>query len=281
MRVPGSGGSAGRFGGGFGGGMPRVGPGLPLPPVVKQLLIANGAIFLLTRLIPGVDLVQLEDLFGFVPAYVFGQGRIWQFATYMFLHGDFIHILFNMLLIWMFGSTLEHRWGSRAFLTYYVVCGVGGAVLTWVLGPQSTSHVIGASAAALGVLLAYTLMYPDQKVLLWFIVPVKMKYLLWALVSIDLIGAIGLLPGNIAHSAHLGGVLFGWIYLKQDWRLGAIGRRYRATRARQQLKQRAKNAERVQTRQEEIDRILEKISAEGMDSLTDRELKILRDASRH
>lgn len=261
--------------------MSRIGPGLPLPPAVKQLLIANGAIFLLTRLIPGIDLVQLENLFGFVPADVFGRGRLWQFATYMFLHGGFVHILFNMLLLWMFGTTIEHRWGSRAFLTYYAVCGVGGAVLTWVLGPQSTSPVIGASAAALGLLLAYTLMYPDQQVLLYFVIPVKMKYLLWAIIAIDLIGAIGLLPGNTAHFAHLGGVLFGYLYLKQDWRFGAIGRRFRGARARQQLKQRAKNAERMQTRQQEIDRILEKISAEGMDSLTDRELKILREASRH
>lgn len=267
-------------GGGFGSGGTRFGPGLPLSPVVKQLLLVNAAVFLLSRVVPGVPLEQIESLFGFVPADVFGRGRIWQFATYMFLHGGLFHILFNMLLLWMFGTTVEHRWGSRAFLTYYAVCGLGGAVLTWVMGPGSTIPMIGASAAALGILLAYTLMYPDQRVLLYFVIPIKMKVLLWLLVAVDLIGAIGLLKGNTAHFAHLGGLLFGYVYLKQDWRLGAVGRKFRATRARAQLKQRARDAERMSSRQEEIDRILEKISAEGMDSLTERELKILREASR-
>ena len=280
MRAPGSGGPGG-LGGGFGGGLPRLGPGLPLPPVVKQLLIANLAVFVLTRMIPGVEVERIEDLFGFVAADVLGRGRVWQFATYMFLHGGFFHILFNMMLLWMFGTTVEHRWGSRAFLTYYAVCGLGGAILSWVMGPSSTVPMIGASAAVLGVLLAYTLMYPDQQVLIWFVIPVKMKVLLWLLVAVDLIGAVGLLRGNVAHFAHLGGLLFGWIYLKQDWRFGALGRRVRGARARQRMRQRAQQAERTQTRQEEIDRILEKISAEGMDSLTERELKILREASRH
>lgn len=261
--------------------MPRFGPGLPMPPVVKQLLIANVLVFVLTRMLPGVDLMQIENLFGFVAADALGNGRVWQFFTYMFLHGGLFHILFNMLLLWMFGTTVEHRWGSRAFLAYYVVCGLGGAIVSWVMGPGSTVPMIGASAAALGVLLAYTLMYPDQQVLLYFVIPVKMKVLLWILVAVDIIGAVGLLRGNTAHFAHLGGLLFGWIYLKQDWRLGAFGRRVRGVRARQAMKQRAQNAERAQTRQEEIDRILEKISAEGMDSLTERELKILREASRH
>ena len=154
MRAPGSGGPGG-LGGGFGGGLPRLGPGLPLPPVVKQLLIANLAVFVLTRMIPGVEVERIEDLFGFVAADVLGRGRVWQFATYMFLHGGFFHILFNMMLLWMFGTTVEHRWGSRAFLTYYAVCGLGGAILSWVMGPSSTVPMIGASAAVLGVLLAY------------------------------------------------------------------------------------------------------------------------------
>lgn len=268
------------FGGGFGGGSARFGPGLSLPPVVKRLLIANAAVFLLSRIIPGIPLEQIESMFGFVAADVFGRGRVWQFATYMFLHGGLFHILFNMLLLWMFGTTVEHRWGSRAFVTYYAVCGLGGAVLSWVMDPGSGIPMIGASAATLGVLLAYTLMYPDQKVLLYFVIPIKMKVLLWLLVAVDLIGAVGLLKGNTAHFAHLGGLLFGYLYLKQDWRMGALGRKFRGARARQQMKQRAKDAERAASRQEEIDRILEKISAEGMSSLTERELKILREASR-
>ena len=274
MRAPTGGGY-----GGYGGGTARIGPGLPLPPVVKTLLIANAAVFVLSRLLPGMELQQFERLFGFVPAAILGQGYVWQFATYMFLHGGIFHIGFNMLILWMFGTTVEHQWGSRPFAWYYAVCGLGGALLSWVIGPGSTTPMIGASAAVLGVLLAYTMMYPDRQVLLYFVIPVKMKVLIWIIVAIDLIGAIGLLQGNTAHLAHLGGMLFGWIYLKQDWRLGAFNRKLRAQRARRAMRARAKQAEKAQVQQEEIDRILEKISAEGMDSLTDRELKILRDAS--
>ena len=287
-RRPGGFGRGGGFGGGgsgggFGGGT-SFGFGVPMTPVVKQLLILNVAIFAL-ELLPGIESYQLNRWFGLVPADVFAGGRVWQLFTYMFLHGGIWHLAFNMFMLWMFGASIEARWGSRDFLTYFVVCGVGGALASWITGPTSAIPVIGASGAVLGLLVAYTLMYPDRQVLIWFLFPIKMKYLIWVLVAIDLIGVFGGSRDGTAHFAHLGGMATGFLFLKQDWRLGAFGRKLRAKRARRKMTQQNAAHERAQesarARQEEIDRILEKISAQGMDSLTEQELKTLREASRH
>lgn len=281
MRRPGRGFGTPRppFGGGYG-----FGPGLPMTPVVRNLLIANGVLFLVGML-PGVDVNQLRQVFGFVPREAVGGLHVWQFVTYMFLHGSFAHIAVNMFYLWMFGTSVEGAWGSRPFLWYYLVCGVGGAILTWITGPGSGVAMIGASAAALGVLTAFTLMYPDRQVLVWFVIPVRIKVLFWFLVAIDLLAAFNGRQDGIAHFAHLGGVLSGWLYLKQDWRLGAFGRRVRGQRARQKMERNAERTRRQEmdrdARMAEVNRILEKINREGMDALTEEELRILREASRH
>lgn len=274
----GSGFSAGQGGFGFGG--IRIGPGLPLTPAVKTLLLANFAVFLLARM-PGVDTLQFHALFGLVPAEVFAGGHVWQLVTYMFLHGGFWHIGINMLLLWMFGTTIAHQWGDRDFLVYYAVCGMGGALTSWLTGPSSYTVTIGASGAVLGLLLAYGLMYPDREVLLYFVIRIKMKYLIWILAAIDLLAGLTSAGTGVAHFAHLGGMAAGYLYLKQDWRLGSFGRKVRGVRARHQMAQNAKRAEKRQDQAQEIDRILEKISSQGIDSLTETERRILRDASRH
>lgn len=271
-------------GGGFGGGM-RFGPGLPMTPIVKNLLILNVALFVI-GIVPGIEIRWLREWFGLIPAEVFAGGRVWQLVTYMFLHGGIWHIAVNMFILWMFGTAVEARWGSRDFLTYYFVCGIGGALISWITGPTSTVATIGASGAVLGLLVAYTMMYPDREVFLMFIpIPIKMKYLIWFFVAIDLIGAFSTSQSGTAHWAHLGGMATGFLFLKQDWRLAAFGRKVRGTRARRKMAQQTAAQEKTQQKarvhQEEIDRILEKISAEGMDSLTEAELKTLREASRH
>lgn len=283
MRNPG-----GRFGGSgnpFGGGTQmQFGPGLPLPPVTKWLLIANFAVYLVGML-PGVDVMELGHQFGFVPAEAIGGGKVWQFVTYMFLHGSFLHIGINMLMLWMFGTTIERVWGSQPYLWYYTVCGVGGAVATWLAGPGSQGMTIGASGAVMGLLLAYALMYPDRHVYVWMVLPVKMKYMMWFLVAVNMLSALGGRQDGIAYFAHLGGIAAGWIYLKQDWRLGAFGRKLRAKTARRKMAQNAERARRTEVdrdaRMREVNRILEKINREGMDSLTQDELRTLREASRH
>lgn len=268
--------------GGFGGGPGyryRFGPGLSMPPMIKSLLVLNVGLYLLAPL-AGWDAGGLRRTFGLVPDAVFAEGHVWQLFTYMFLHANLIHILFNMLMLWMFGSAVEHAWGGRPFLVYYFVCGLGGALTQWVVSFNSPIPVIGASAAVLGVILAYGLMYPERTILLFLVIPIKMKYFIWLLVAFDLWAGFSSAANGVANFAHLGGMLFGYLYLKQDWRLGAWGRKLRATRARMQMQQNARRAERRRDELVNVDDILDKISEQGIDSLTEQERRILREASR-
>lgn len=282
MRNPG-----GRFGGSgnpFSGGTRiQFGPGGTLPRATKWLLIANAGLFLVSML-PSVDPIAFTHEFGFVPAEAIAGGKLWQFVTYMFLHGSFAHIFINMLMLWMFGTSIERAWGSQPYLWYYAVCGIGGAITTWVAGPNQMGATIGASGAVLGLLLAYAMMYPNRKVYVYFLVPVRMKYMMWFLVAINVFAALSGRQDGIAYFAHLGGMLFGWLYLKQDWRLGALGRKMRAQSARRQMARNADHARKTELSRDEhmreVNRILEKINREGMDSLTPEELRTLREASR-
>jgi len=265
----------------LGGGI-QIGPGGPLPPVTRSLLIINAVLFLLPLLLQ-MDTTAINRSFGFVPAEALGSGKVWMLVSYMFLHGSFGHLFMNMLMLWMFGTTVERQWGSKPFLWYYMVCGVGGAITTWVSGPSSMVPTIGASASVLGVLLAYAMMYPDRKVYIYFLFPVRMKYLMWGLAALNLFAAFNASQDGIAHFAHLGGMLFGWLYLKQDWRMGSMGRKMRARSARAKMDSHKRRAETSSLGRDEhmreVNRILEKINREGMDSLSQEELRILREAS--
>jgi membrane associated rhomboid family serine protease len=194
-----------------------------LPPITKALLIANGLVFLLQlflgeavfrpfQLWPlGLPDVYAANGIGFMP---------WQLLTYGFLHGSLGHLLFNMLALLMFGAQLELLWGNRRYLTYYLVCVVGAGlcqlgVVTWSGGVYPT---VGASGGVFGLLLAYGLLFPNQRVML-LIPPVPMK----ARTLVIVYGAISLLFGitgtqsGVAHFAHLGGMLFGWLLIRY-WR---------------------------------------------------------------
>jgi len=262
-----------------GGGL-SFGPGVPLPTIVKTLLIANVGIYFLAPLL-GADPSTLNHLFGLVPGEVFLSGKIWQLFTYMFLHGGFFHLAFNMFMLWMFGSTIEHAWGSREFWIYYLVCGVGAGFTQWITSPSSSIPVVGASGAIYGLILAYAKMYPNRIIFFNFFFPIPMKYFLWILVAISLFSGLASSAGDsTAHFAHLGGMLFGWIYLKQDWRLGAATRRLRGIVAREKMRQNTRRTNRQAETATSVDEILDKISREGIDSLTERERRILREASR-
>jgi membrane associated rhomboid family serine protease len=271
----------GRFNSGFGGGGSfRFGLGGATPPIVRQLVIVNLAIFVLGWM-PAVDMRSLSAIFGFVPATVFSKGYLWQPLTYTFLHGGFIHILFNMLMLWVFGAPIAARWGTRDFLVYYVVCGIGGALVSWAFTPKSYDPVIGASAAVLGLVVAYAMMNPEQKLLLYGLIPIKAKHLVWLFVGFDLVSLLLGSRDGIAHFAHLGGMLTGFVYLKQDWRTNAMTRKFRAARARQKMRSQGRMARKAQAEKGEVDRILDKIHSQGMDSLTRSELEILRNASQN
>jgi len=262
--------------------------GFALTPWVKRLLIANIVVFFLTAVI-GREIVF--SWFAFAPSAVLT--RPWGAFTYMFLHGGFGHLFWNMLILFFFGPPLESRWGSQAFLKYYVVCGLGGVSLSFLFAP---SWIVGASAALYGLMLAFAMIWPNAPIYIWGIFPVKAKWMVGALFLLSLFNAFGGDGGGIAHFAHLGGLVTGFLYLKSDWRPGgprkgkASGIRVRkmaivpreesgeASEAQSQPEGRWSKKEEVVL--DEVDRILDKISASGMGSLTEHERKVLDEVSR-
>ncbi|MDP1571890.1 MAG: rhomboid family intramembrane serine protease [Vicinamibacterales bacterium] len=188
------------------------GPGA-LTPVIKMLVITNVVMFVLSKMAPVITL-QL----GLVPAAVFGSLAIWQPVTYLFLHGDVMHILFNMLALWMFGTEFERMWGSRFFAKYYFVTGIGAGVVTLGVSLWSDSIyyavTIGASGAIYGILLAYGMYFPNRPIYLYFIFPIPAKYFVMLIGGIAFLSSMGSSGGPVAHWAHLGGFVVGYVYLK-------------------------------------------------------------------
>ena len=189
------------------------GPG-GVTPAVKFLLIVNIAVFVLQTVLGAVADYPLPRFFGLVPALVLQEFYLWQLFTYQFLHGGLFHILFNMLAVWMFGCDLERRWGSHFFLRYYFISVIGGGILNTLFVPNQLGPSIGASAGVYGILLAYGLIYPNRIVYFYFLFPIKMKYFVMIIGAIALYSSLTAGQSGIAHLAHLGGMLFGYIYLR-------------------------------------------------------------------
>ncbi|HLY18295.1 MAG TPA: rhomboid family intramembrane serine protease [Bryobacteraceae bacterium] len=187
------------------------------PDGVKWLLIVNIGVFVLTYLAAGTSL--LETIFRWLalrPDDVVHRFAVFQLVTYLFLHGGVMHLLFNMLTLWMFGVTLERDWGTRRFLKYYFLCGIGAGfcdvIVNAVLGNWHTS-TIGASGAIYGVLLAFGVLYPESTILFFFVFPIQAKYFVMIYGALALLGAMNVNSG-VSNVAHLGGMLFGLLYLK-------------------------------------------------------------------
>jgi rhomboid family protein len=197
------------------------GPG-GLPPALKALIWANVIMFVVTLPDAAAPLVRLLWL---APIDVFQRFWIWQPVTYMFLHGGIWHILFNMLALWMFGTELEHIWGSRFFLKYYFITGLGAGATMLLLSLFSSSvyysSTIGASGAIYGVLLAYALYFPNRPIFVYFLFPIPAKYFVLIFGAIEFFSMSDSTSG-VAHGAHLGGLVVGYLYLK-GLRLGGIG----------------------------------------------------------
>lgn len=191
------------------------GPG-PLSTVLKVLIGANVAMFLAQTFVPG-----LNWTLGLKPSAVFGQFHVWQLATYMFLHGGVFHLLFNMLALWMFGAELERIWGSRYFLKFYFVTGIGAAVLTvlFSLTPFTFAQqlqdavIIGASGAIYGLLLAYAMYFPDRPIYMYFVFPIPAKYFVAIMGALAFYSSVSDSSG-IANATHLGGLLVAYLFLK-------------------------------------------------------------------
>jgi membrane associated rhomboid family serine protease len=192
------------------------GPG-GLTPAIKMLIAANVAMF-----VAGWFAEPVQLWLGMQPQAFLRGGQLWRPFTYMFLHGGIGHILFNMLALWMFGVELERMWGSRFFLKYYFVCGVGAALTTTLLAfvPLSifdhlyTALTVGASGAIYGVLLAYALYFPNRPIYIYFVFPVPAKYFVMIMGGISLLSSLSGPGGGVAHTAHLGGIVAGYLYLK-------------------------------------------------------------------
>jgi len=197
------------------------------PEIIKNLMIANGAVFIAQVLGPsiGFDVTR----FGVVqPAAVWEDFQLWRVFTYMWLHSptSFLHIAFNMFALWMFGSSLALLWGEQRFLRYYLTCGVGAGfliasipVLLGWMGLASESEyfgfTLGASGAVMGVLLAYSFTWPDRTIMLLFPpIPMKAIYLIPLIFLMEWISS----AQNVSHIGHLAGVLVGWIYLVNEGR---------------------------------------------------------------
>jgi len=189
------------------------------PPGVKWLLISNVAIFLLGYFAGLLGWDRPLALLVLQPSEVLGKLYIWQLATYMFLHGGFGHIIWNMLGLWMFGADLERLWGTRRFLNFYFFCGIGAGVCVVVFNyllPWGNPHVgtIGASGAIFGILLANAVLFPDRTILWGFLIPIKMKWFVLIIGVITFVSSFQVNTG-VSEFAHLGGLLFGYIFLKK------------------------------------------------------------------
>jgi len=190
-----------------------------ITPAVRTLLIVNTVIFVCCMLSQTLD-ATLVTLFGLRPASVLHLA-VWQLFSYMFLHSTvgFTHILFNMLTLWMFGVPLESVWGSRRFLRFYFFCGIGAGLFVVVLnyllpGGRPDIPTIGASGALYGLLLAFGLLFPDARILFFFLFPIQARVYVWIMAGILLLTTWGGIGGPVSNIAHLGGMACGWIFLK-------------------------------------------------------------------
>jgi len=281
------------------------------PPVIKWLLISNVSLWLLIDVF--LSLFSFEGFRvggagGFLTRYLalwpVGYGFWpWQLLTYLFLHGGLWHLLFNMLALWMFGLELEHAWGSRRFLWYYLVCGIGAGManlsVTALLGQAAPT--VGASGAVFGVLTAFGMLFPDRPIYLYFLLPVKAKYFIAAYIALELFYGVTGTTDGIAHFAHLGGAAVGFVYTLSirgtipvaAWMDRFRGRRVSATVAgRYRVDGEVRDAKFYdihsgksvpgdrEVSQEVVDAILDKIGSTGYQSLSEEEKRILNEASK-
>jgi membrane associated rhomboid family serine protease len=287
----------------------------PEPPrmtrAVQWLLALNIGVYFLQLTLFGPDAVY--SALALDPARF--PANWWTVATYMFVHAWLAHLAFNMFTLWMFGPRLEYEWGTRIFVPFYLWCGVGGAIAHLLFAQHSA--VIGASGAISGVLVAYALRWPDEEVYLFGVIPMRSRWLIAAMLAMNIIFALS--PGSrIDWTAHIGGMAFGWIFLKL-YSMGGINRvrgwvsavpdesenMPRAVpRGRRPMRDRAGDVDDVVARSNavilreskqlhtmptqettkeyaaRVNRVLDKISQQGIGSLTGDERRLLEEMSR-
>lgn len=297
-----------------------------LPKVTKNLLLINTIAYLFTQVLKtrGIDLNSLGGLHFFMAS----DFHLYQLLTYQFLHGSLWHLFANMFALWMFGRIIENVWGEKKFLLYYLTCGIGaglvqegaqlanfyfsgladyslvdiGGTTMPVADFVNTWTTIGASGAVYAILLAFGMLFPNERLfIIPFPFPIKAKWLVVGYIAIELFSALGTSGDGVAHTAHLGGMLFGWLLIRywnrhpDSWnrqggqpffdQLRANFERHRRQRQQPDMKvERGGSKEsdweynaRKKARQDEVDRILDKIRKSGYDSLTKEEKQTLFD----
>jgi membrane associated rhomboid family serine protease len=235
--------------------------------VVRSLLIANVAMFFVQVMLPG-----LTNLLVFVPRYALAMP--WTIVTYMFLHGGIMHIVFNMIALYFFGPRVEGRIGSRNFAILYFVSGLTGALVSVMFAPRAA--LIGASAGVFGVMLAFAFFWPEERIHIWGVIPVPARMLVIISTLMAFWFGFGGVQRGVAHFAHLGGYAGAYLYLKWlDRKRGSFKRL--ATSPPPEAKQRVENWKAIdlakvhQVNRDEVNRILDKISREGIGALTSQE----------
>jgi membrane associated rhomboid family serine protease len=268
-------------------------PSYRITPWVGRLIIANAVVLLLLMTL--FTSPEVRQALQFSPRTVFT--RPWTFVSYMFVHANLLHLLANMLMLFVFGTAVESRMGSRNFLMYYLFCGVGAAVFSLLLaGFMPVGAFVGASGAVLGVAVAFAMFWPDAELIVFPIpVPIKARTLVIGLVALDLIGSWLWPSDGIAHIAHVGGALFGYLF----FRVQSLSRRSPSQPARAvervvMVQSGSSEPERrtpvtpMRPRRRadsdpvaaEVDRVLDKISEKGLSSLTPAERQFLDEVAK-
>ena len=243
-----------------------------MTPWVRRLVIANVVVFFLTQVSP-----QLMNVLAFYPSVPGVVLRPWTVVTYMFVHAGLMHIFFNMIVLFFFGPRLEERLGGRNFVWLYFLSGLGGAALTFVFGDRVP--IVGASGAVYGVLIAFTRFWPTERIYIMGIVPIQARILMVIMIAMTLFGGFGRANDGIAHFGHLGGIVFGFLFIKWlEYRSPARQFKRRmyahvapsATKDPERLRQwRNVNREALhEINRAEFDRLLAKAEASGTASLT-------------
>lgn len=256
-----------------------------ITPMVKYLLIANGAVFLVQLLSEVMFPAMSRFIWAYFPlrpADLVEYGFAWQLITYQFMHANFFHILFNMFILWMFGTELERVWDTDGFLRFYIVCGIAAGV-TMTIFNYSRIPVIGASGAVMGLLGAFAYLWPNREVYVWGIFPIKIKYFVLFIGGTELLMGMSELQTGFAHAAHLGGLAMGLIYLRFDDPRRSLLRPFQKWLKKKKVEQKRKQWEEQQRKRDEMvkeaDEILDKLRKLSWEELSESEKRRIKEIS--
>ncbi|MDC1032092.1 rhomboid family intramembrane serine protease [Candidatus Marinimicrobia bacterium] len=244
---------------------------------IKILISINALLFLLRYI--AQSQFDLAQIFGLSSNSVWPM--IWQPFTYMFIHGDFFHVFMNMFVLWMFGSEMESIWGKKEFLKFYFITGIGSGLIWLVFNFSGNAVLIGASGAIYGILLAYGLMFPNRKVLIYFLFPVKVKYFVIFLGLMAFVSSLSYSGSNISHLTHLSGMMIGFVYMKSKWTIKRFSLLLNSYLASIKYKKSIKKEKQLANIQANVDKLLDKVSEVGFDSLSEDEKDKLFTYSKH